>query len=120
MPGYVWVVSNGQGAWRPINGIYAWDDTVTTPVWRSIRNAYAWDDTDTTPVWRNIFSSGTFAPTLRDPSTNAVFSNRSVGLAIELYRGSNVFGQTKITPLTTLEHLQLQLQLHHFRQIFPT
>ena len=92
MPGYVWVVSNGQGAWRPINGIYAWDDTVTTPVWRSIRNAYAWDDTDTTPVWRNIFSSGTFAPTLRDPSTNAVFSNRSVGLAIELYRGSNVSG----------------------------
>jgi hypothetical protein len=88
MPGYVWDGSQ----WRTINGIYAWDDTVATPVWRSIRNAYAWDDTVATPVWRNIFSSGTFAPTLRNPTGGAIFNNRSVGLAIELYRGSNVSG----------------------------
>ena len=84
MPGYVW---NGS-AWRTINGIYTWDGSS----WLSIKDAYAWDDTVATPVWRNIFSSGTFSPTLRNPSTGATFNNRSVGLDIQLYRGSDVSG----------------------------
>jgi hypothetical protein len=89
MPGYVWT---SDDEWRPINGIYVWDDSVETPVWRSIKDAYAWDDSVVTPVWRSIFSSGTFAPTLRNPTGGAIFNNRSVGLPVQLYRGSDVSG----------------------------
>lgn len=80
MPGYVW---NGS-SWVTMGSAWAW----TGSVWNQIQSGWAW----TGSGWSNIFSSGTFSPTLRNPTTGVLFNNRSVGLAIELYRGSTVSG----------------------------
>jgi len=80
MPGYVW---NGS-SWVTMGSAWTWDGSA----WNQIESGWAW----TGSGWSNIFSSGTFTPILRNSATGATFSNRSVGLAIELYRGSDVSG----------------------------
>jgi hypothetical protein len=80
MPGYTW---NGS-SWSQLTSGWVWNGTA----WRQITSGWTWDGT----TWKNIFSSGTFFPTLRNSTTEALFNNRSVGLAIELYRGSTVSG----------------------------
>ncbi len=80
MPGYVWDGSN----WQTLKSIYAWDGDS----WVSIKNGYAWDGSN----WRPIFSSGTFFPLLRQPGQTGALTRRSVGLAIELFRGSTASG----------------------------
>ena len=80
MPGYIW---NGS-SWSQLSSGWVWNGSA----WRQITSGWTWNGS----AWRDIFSSGTFFPTLRNPTTEALFNNRSVGLAIELYRGSTVSG----------------------------
>ena len=80
MAGYYYDGSN----WRPVNSGYVYVGSS----WRTINSGYYYNGSS----WLPIFSSGTFTPILRNPTGGATFSNRSVGLAIELYRGSNVSG----------------------------
>ena len=76
-----------DGSWRPVTEIYVRDGS-----WRTVNSAWVYTGNAVGEGWKQVHSTGTFSPTLRDPSTDVLFNNRSVGLAIELYRGSNVSG----------------------------
>lgn len=80
MPAYVWV----DNAWKTINGVYVY----VGGAWKTIQQGYVWENGS----WKNIFSSGTFFPRLRIPGNTGTLTRRSVGLAIELYRGSTASG----------------------------
>lgn len=80
MPIYSYIDSS----WRTITGVYAY----TNNNWRQITTGWAWID----GAWRNFFSSGTFFPLLRSPTTLETLTVRTVGLAVQLYRGSDTAG----------------------------
>lgn len=80
MPTYHWDGSS----WRTVNSIWTWDGSS----WRNVNSAWTWVGSD----WSQVFSSGTFAPILRLPGQTTPATARSVGLAIELFRGSTAAG----------------------------
>jgi len=80
MPTYHWDGSS----WRTINSIWTWDGSS----WRNVNSAWTWVGSS----WSQVFSSGTFAPILRLPGQTTPATARSVGLAIELFRGSTAAG----------------------------
>ena len=79
MAGYVF---NGS-AWRPINSIYVFNGTA----WRPVTTGWQFDGS----TWKNIFTSGTFLPEIRNASGD-IIENRTIGLSMVGYRGSNVAG----------------------------
>lgn len=80
MPAYTW---DGD-SWRTINSVWVWDGDA----WRSVTSGWTW----TGSTWNQIFSSGTFTPVLRLPGQTNSATARSVGLAIELFKGSTATG----------------------------
>jgi hypothetical protein len=76
-----------DGSWRPVTQIYIRDGS-----WRTVNSAWVYTGSGAGNGWKQVHSTGTFSPTLRNPTGGALFSNRSVGLAIQLYRGSDVSG----------------------------
>lgn len=76
-----------DGSWRPVTQIYVRDGS-----WRTVNSAWVYTGSGAGEGWKQVHSTGTFSPTLRNPTGGALFSNRSVGLAIQLYRGSDVSG----------------------------
>lgn len=75
------------GSWRPVTEIYIRDGS-----WRTVNSAWVYTGSGAANGWKQVHSTGTFSPTLRNPTTEALFNNRSVGLPVELYRGSTVSG----------------------------
>ncbi len=80
MPAYTW---DGD-SWRTINSVWVWDGDI----WRSVTSGWTW----TGSTWNQIFTSGTFTPILRLPGQTDAATARSVGLAIELFKGSTATG----------------------------
>jgi hypothetical protein len=80
MPIYQW---DGD-SWQNINSVWQWDGDS----WRQITSGWQWDGDS----WRQIFASGTFTPVLRLPGQTDSATARSVGLAIELFKGSTATG----------------------------
>ena len=76
-----------DGSWRPVTQIYIRDGS-----WRTVNSAWVYTGSGAGNGWKQVHSTGTFSPTLRNPTGGALFNNRSVGLAIQLYRGSDVSG----------------------------
>ena len=79
MAGYVF---NGT-SWRPINGIYVFNGTS----WRTVTTGWQFD----AGTWKNIYTSGTFLPEIRN-ATGDIIENRTIGVSMVGYRGSNVAG----------------------------
>jgi hypothetical protein len=80
MPGYYYDGSQ----WRTLNSGYYYDGSS----WRTINSGWYY----TGSQWVQIFTTGTFTPTLRISGQTTPATARSVGLAIELYRGSTTSG----------------------------
>ncbi len=80
MPAYYY----DGGSWRTLNTAYYYDGGS----WRTINSGWAYTGTS----WVQIFTTGTFTPILRLPGNTTQANSRSVGLAIELYKGSTATG----------------------------
>lgn len=76
-----------DGSWRPVTEIYIRDGS-----WRTVNSVWVYTGSGANEGWKQVHSTGTFSPTLRNPTTEALFNNRSVGLPVELYRGSTQTG----------------------------
>lgn len=80
MPAYYY----DGGSWRTLNTAYYYDGSS----WRTINSGWYYNGSS----WSQIFTTGTFTPVLRIPGNTTQANSRSVGLAIELYKGSTATG----------------------------
>lgn len=80
MPAYYYDGSS----WRTLNTAYYYDGNS----WRTINSGWYY----TGSSWAQIFTTGTFTPILRLPGQTTQATSRSVGLAIELFKGTTTTG----------------------------